>query len=311
MDSFKKQPFNSYSNYLKQKYGQPVYRIGVDAGFSCPNRGKYRDNPGCSYCDENGSRAPYLGNEKDLKKQVEGAIPFLKKRYSAKTFILYFQAFSNTFAPVSELKRIYDYALSLAPFRELIIATRPDCIDREKAQLLSYYRNMGLDVWVELGLQSSHNKTLKLINRGHTVEQFTSAYKMLKKNNLKITVHIIFGLPGENWEQIEETIRFIAALQPEGLKIHKLNVPVNTEIYDEFLMGEVNAPAAERHIEYTIKALEMMPRETIIMRLTTDTRTERLVNPRYFISKAAFLRIIREEMQGKNSFQGKCFFNKT
>ena len=311
MISLKGQPFNSYSNYLRQKYGQPVYRIGIDAGFSCPNRGKNRSNPGCSYCDEDGSRAPYLGNERDLKKQVETAIPFLKKRYSAKTFILYFQAFSNTFAPVSELKRIYDYALSLAPFRELIIATRPDCIDRKKAQLLSYYNNMGLDVWVELGLQSSNNKTLKLINRGHTVEQFITAYKILKENKIKVTVHIIFGLPGEQWEEIEQTLRFIAAIRPQGLKIHNLNITLNTELYKEFLTGEVNAPVAERHLEYTIKALEIMPPETVIMRLTTDTRPEKLINPRYFISKGDFYRIIREKMQQRNSFQGKFFFSRT
>lgn len=300
--------FNSYSSYLKQKYGQPVYRIGVDAGFSCPNRGKDRQNPGCSYCDENGSRAPYLGNEKDLKEQIEGTIPFLRKRYSAKVFILYFQAFSNTFAPVSELKRIYDYALSLGPFRELIVATRPDCIDEKKAQLLSQYKSMGLDVWVELGLQSSHNGTLKLLNRGHTVEQFTNAYRILKRNNLKVTVHLIFGLPGENWKEIEETIHFTAAIKPDGLKIHNLNIPINTIMFNEFLMGEINAPVAERHIEYTIRALEMMPPETVIMRLTTDTRPERLINPRYFVKKSEFYSRIRTEMHRRNSYQGKDFF---
>ncbi len=303
------EPFNKYSRYLKKKYGQPVYRVGIDAGFSCPNRGKDRGKPGCTYCGENGSRAPYLGTGQNLKGQVDGTISFLKDRYSARLYILYFQAFSGTFAPVSDLKRIYDYGLSLAPFRELIVATRPDCLDRKKAELLAGYKNMGLDVWVELGLQSCHNRALTLINRGHSVEQFVKAFNLLREYDIKVTVHVIFGLPGENWHDMQKTIKFVASLRPEGLKIHNLNISADTAMYNEFLTGEFTAPLDLRHMDYTIRALEMLPPETIIMRLTTDTKHEKLVSPGYFIQKAKFYSLIINEMKKRKSYQGKHFLS--
>ncbi|NOY09285.1 MAG: TIGR01212 family radical SAM protein [Spirochaetes bacterium] len=303
------EPFNRYSRYLKKKYGQPVYRVGIDAGFSCPNRGKDRGKPGCTYCGEDGSRAPYLGTEQNLKKQIDGTIAFLKDRYSSHIYILYFQAFSSTFAPVLYLKHIYDYSLSLAPFRELIVATRPDCLDRKKAELLAGYKNMGLDVWVELGLESGHNRTLTLINRGHGAEQFVKAFNLLKEFDIKVTVHVIFGLPGENWHDIQKTVKSIASLRPDGVKIHNLNIPEDTVMYNEFLMGEFTAPVDLRHMDYTIRALEMLPPETIIMRLTTDTKREKLASPGYFMQKAKFYSLIINEMKKRKSYQGKRFLS--
>ncbi len=306
-----KEPFKSYSKYLKNKYGGPIYRIGVDAGFSCPNRGKNRKNPGCTYCDEDGSRAPYIGGEIDIKKQVEGAITFLKKRYKAKQYILYFQAFSSTFAPVSKLKKIYDYGLSLAPFRELIVSTRPDCINEAKADLLFEYRRLGIDVWVELGLQSASDKTLKLINRGHTVDRFTEAYNILRQREIKIAIHLIFGLPGENEKNILDTVKFVSKLKPQGIKFHNLHIPVKTQIYKEFKRGEIPVLSDRRHIEYLIKAIELLPPETVIMRLTTDTVPSKLSSPKHFLNKATFYETIRKKMIALDTWQGKKYKNST
>ncbi len=310
INSSPKEPFKSYSRYLKEKYGGPVYRIGVDAGFSCPNRGKDRSNPGCTYCDENGSRAPYIGDESDLKKQVEGAIVFLKKRYKAKQYILYFQAFSSTFAPTRTLKKIYDYGLSLAPFRELIISTRPDCINESKAELLAQYKKYGIDVWIELGLQSASNKTLELIERKHTVERFVTAYKILKNRGIKVVIHLIFGLPGENEKEIMNTIKFVAKLNPDGIKFHNLHIPKNTKIYEEFKKGEIITLSHKRYMEYVIKAIELLPPQTLIMRLTTDTLPDKLISPKYFLKKADFYNSLRKTMLNRKSWQGKNF-NKT
>ncbi|MCK5154744.1 MAG: TIGR01212 family radical SAM protein, partial [Spirochaetales bacterium] len=321
--------FYSYSSYLKEKYGTSAYRVAVDAGFSCPNRNSDKTG-GCTYCDELGAMAVYQrGQEADLahsgnspsideienlplkslypapdiesrknriKEQVENSIKFLKRRYNPEYLLLYFQAFSNTFAPVSELKEIYDYSLSLANFKELIVSTRPDCLSKANISLLSSYEQKGVDVWVELGLQSSNNISLNRINRGHSRDDFLRAYKLLKENGIKTTVHLIFGLPGEGHSEIMSSISFLAKLKPEGVKIHNLHIPIGTEMFSEYLMGELTVPSGLRHLEYTIEAIERMPRSTVIHRLTCDTPSHRLGAPRTFFRKGSFYSLLTREM---------------
>ena len=299
--------FRSYNRHLQEKYGRKAYRVAVDAGFSCPHRGENRTNPGCTFCDKYGSMAPYQGSEPNLRNQVNDGIRFLKKRYGAEVFLLYFQPYSNTFASVSTLNRIYDLGLSLAPFRELIVATRPDCINREKAELLASYRREDLEVWVELGLQSTCDRTLLRVNRGHTAEDFFDAYRMLKLQGLKIAVHLMFGLPGETWQKTLETVREVAALDPDGVKIHNLHIAKNTALYEEFLRGELTAPGSVRHLTNTIQALEYLPAHTVIMRLTCDTPASRLAAPRAFWEKSRFYNVLRGEMKRRNACQGRLF----
>ena len=332
--------FYSYSSYLKKKYGTSAYRVAVDAGFSCPNRNTDKTG-GCTYCDELGAMAVYQrGQEADLahsgdsplinqindlplhlvysspdmesrknriKEQVENSIGFLERRYKPEYLLLYFQAFSNTFAPVSELKEIYEYSLSLANFKELIVSTRPDCISRANVRLLSSYQQKGTDVWVELGLQTSNNNSLHRINRGHNSGDFIKAYRILKENNIKTTVHLIFGLPGEGHEEIMSTIKFLAKLKPEGVKIHNLHIPIGTEMFSEYLMGELTVPSGLRHLEYTIEAIERLPEDTIIHRLTCDTPSHRLGAPRTFFKKGSFYNLLTREMELRGSRQGRLF----
>jgi radical SAM protein (TIGR01212 family) len=313
--------FLSYAGYLKHKYGRAVYRVSVDAGFSCPNRGPDRSAPGCLYCDERGSRAPYLDSadsvqgqhagadvkdwRQDLRRQIDTGRRFLHSRYGADLYILYFQAFSGTYAPVDKLRRIYDFALGCAHFQELAVSTRPDCIDPARAELLASYRREDFDVWVELGLQSANEASLRRINRGHTVEDFDRAFKICRSSDLKITVHLIFGLPGEGIDEIRRTVDYVAGLRPEGVKIHNLHIPMGCPLYSEYLSGELSVPCAARHLEYTIQALERLPRDTVIMRLTCDTPEALLAAPRPFPAKARFLSRLREEMDSRGAWQGR------
>lgn len=311
-------PLASYAEYLRAKYGSPAYRVAVDAGFSCPNRGPDRGHPGCRYCDEHGARAPYLGEpgpgaaglEERLaavRRQVGQAIPFLRRRYGAEHFLLYFQAFSGTHAPVAELERLYDAGLACGPFRELVIATRPDCVDQAKAALLGSYRQRGLEVWVELGLQSAGDATLKRIRRGHSVADFRQAFDLLRAQAVKLAVHLIFGLPGEGLPEILATARFVAALEPEGVKIHNLHVPVGSPLAAELRAGELTLPCSARHLEYVVRALELLPPQTLVMRLTCDTPRERLAAPLGFPPKAAFLRAVRGELARRGTWQGRLW----
>ncbi len=176
-----KKLFLSYSDYLKNRYGKTVYRVGVDGGFSCPNRKNGRPDHGCSFCGAFGARSAYLGDTEQLiGDQIKKSIGFLKRRYKAEEFILYFQAYSSTFGKIEEIKKVYDYGLSLGNFKELVVSTRPDCITDEICELLTSYRSKDFDVWVELGLQSSNDSTLDRINRGHSYSDFVNAYSILK-----------------------------------------------------------------------------------------------------------------------------------
>jgi len=301
--------FYSYSQYLKNIYGKKAYRVSVDAGFSCPNRGRDRNNPGCIYCDERGGRAVYLETEeeKSLENQVSMGIAFLKKRYNAEIFLLYFQAFSNTNAPVETLKNIYDRCLAAGDFKELIVSTRPDCIDRDKVSLLKDYKNSGIDVWVELGLQSARDSSLLRIQRGHTLEQFREAFNLCREQDLKTAVHVIFGLPGETKEDILFTVNYLSQIHPQGIKIHNLHIPRGTRLYQEYLQGEVTAPGDRRHLEYVISALEILPEDIIVMRLTCDTPKSRRAAPKNFWKKPQFYEKIRREMKNRATWQGRLY----
>ena len=301
-------PYLTYSRYLRDRFGCAVHRVAVDAGFGCPNRRSGRGTGGCIYCGEEGSRAPYIADSSggaNLRGQIEGSLEILRRRYSASRFILYFQAFSNTNAPVGELARIYDAGLSVAPFLGLTVATRPDCIDAEKARMLSSYRDRGLDVWVELGLQSANDRTLERIGRGHDVACFLRAHRQVKAAGLKVAVHLILGLPGEMTADMERTARFVAGLEPDGVKIHNLHIPKDTPLAREHLRGEVTAPGPERHLEYAIGLLERLPAQTVIMRLTADTPAARLAAPRSFWPKDRFAAGLAAEMRRRGARQGR------
>ena len=205
------------------------------------------------------------------------------------------------------MRRTYDFALDLAPFRELIVSTRPDCVDPEKADLLSGYRSDDRDVWVELGLQSASDETLERINRGHTFGDFTAAFGLLRDRKINLAVHLIFGLPGEGMEAVLETTRRVAALRPEGIKIHNLHIPRGTAMLAEYGLGEITVPSSRRHLEYVIRALELLPPETVIMRVTCDTPKERLVLPRRFWDKGRFYGELRAEMRRRGTYQGRLW----
>jgi len=315
-------PFYRYSRYLKEKYGQPVYRISVDAGFTCPHR-----NPdgsgGCTFCDELGSRAAYQEDVVDgsllmirrggtvdnnrlelVRRQIARGEEFLSRRYGASAFILYFQAFTNTFAPVEELRKLYDFALSQSRFREMIVSTRPDCVSGQVAELLSSYRAPGFDVWVELGLQSAHDKTLRRVGRAHTVEDFGDAFALLRKAGLKLCIHLIFGLPGESRGMIMDTVDYTASLLPDAVKIHNINIAEGTLLQDEYLSGEYTVPSDQRHLEYVIEALRRLPPATVIQRVTCDTAETRRTAPLRFMAKSRFYQALDARMKQRGVSQG-------
>ena len=298
--------WNRYSHWLLDRYGSRTARVSVDGGFSCPNRSP-DGTGGCSFCDFDGSRSPVLGSARDIAEQVDRAAAFQRARYGAGVLLLYFQAFSSTNAPAARLREIYDAALARAPFRGLIVATRPDCLDSEKAGLLASYRDRGLDVWVELGLQSSRDETLDRIRRGHSAADFAEARNLLRRLKIPVSAHAVFGLPGETEADMLGTIRFLADLGIEGIKIHDLHIPAGCGLYQEALAGELVLFSPQRHLDLCVRALELLPADTLIQRLTTDTPADRRALPRRAVDKAGFLRALDRELEARDTWQGRLY----
>jgi hypothetical protein len=246
-----------------------------------------------------------LGSARSVAEQVDRAAAFQRARYGAEILLLYFQAFTSTHAPASRLRDLYDAALARAPFRGLIVATRPDCLDPEKAGLLGSYRDRGLDVWVELGLQSSNDATLARIRRGHGAAEFTAARRLLGGLGIPVSAHVVFGLPGETEADMLRTVRYLADLEVEGIKIHDLHIPFGCGLYGEALEGELALLSPRRHLDLCVRALELLAPTTVIQRLTTDTPEDRRALPRRAIEKAAFLRNLDAELVRRGTWQGR------
>ncbi len=293
--------FYRYSDYLYNRYGRRTFRVSVDAGFSCPGRESGRP---CIYCDARGSRSPYIDKLISVREQVERGIEFLKRRYRASAFLLYFQANTNTFAPVSTLARIYDEGLSAGDFRGLVVATRPDCVPPEVVHLLASYRSRGYDVLVELGLQSAHDETLRAIRRGHTVAAFDDAVRRLRAADLEVAAHVILGLPGEGTREAAETALHLAELDLGGVKLHNLVAVENTEVYRLTLAGGIAPPGAESYLELAIAFLEHLPRDVPVFRLTFDPPRGLRALPPDRPRKEEFYRNLVTEMRTRRTYQG-------
>jgi len=215
-----------------------VHKISVDAGFSCPNRGGTRELPGCLFCDPGGSGAVGIDRGFPVAEQIERGKQIMIRKYKAKSFLAYFQPFSNTYAPVERLREVYDEALGVTGVVGLAVGTRPDCLPAEVLDLLAEYHRRTY-FWLELGLQSIHDSTLDFLHRGHDYATFLEAYAAAKKRGLRVCAHIILGLPGEGRKEMLETAAEMARLKLDGIKIHLLHVLKGTPLGDLYEKGEV------------------------------------------------------------------------
>ena len=225
-------PYYKFSEYLKERFGCRVHKITVDAGFNCPNIDGTFSKDGCIFCN-NYAFSPALRKKASVEDQIQRGIEHGKTRYKAEKFIVYFQPYSNTYAPVETLKERYDAVRQFPEIAGISIGTRPDCIDAEKISLIETYAQ-NYEVWIEYGLQSIHDKTLKLINRNHDYKDFFRAIDMTKNRVIKICAHVIIGLPGETREEILETAKEFSRLNLNGIKIHPLHVVKGTALEKMF-----------------------------------------------------------------------------
>ena len=290
---------------MKQKFGAKVYKITIDAGFSCPNRDGTLSNCGCIFCDDGGSFSQAHSNLLSIEEQVLAGVEKLSARFKAQKFMSYFQAFSNTYKPVRELEKIYGASLNHPDIVGLSIGTRPDCVDDEKLRLISGYTK-DYYTWVEYGLQSCHDKTLSWINRGHDYDCFLRAYEKTKSYGINICVHLILGL-NETYDEMMETAQKVARLEPEGVKIHMLCALEGTKISDLYNRGELEFMSEEDYINLCCDYLECLPQSTTIHRLAGNGLKKNLVAPRWLGKKLDALNKIDRELERRDSFQGIRF----
>lgn len=297
--------YNQFSAYLKNRFGAKVYKITIDAGFSCPNRDGTISSGGCIFCDDSGSFSQAHSNLLSIENQVNEGIKTLSSRFKAQKFMSYFQAYTNTYKPVEELEQIYRASLTHPDIVGISIGTRPDCVDENKLNLISdiskdYY------TWLEYGLQSTHDKTLLKINRGHDYDCFLRAYEKTKEKGINVCVHVIFGL-WENRDEILQTAQRLADLKIDGIKIHMLCALQGTKLAQMYENKEIDFMSEDEYVSLCCDFLEILPPQTTIHRLAGNGFRKTLIAPRWLGAKLDCLNKIDREFLRRNSYQGIKF----
>lgn len=298
--------FYDLNTYFRNRYGGRVHKISVDAGLNCPNRDGTIHTRGCIYCNAKGSGTGNFAKGHSITRQLEDSKAPVIKRFKAKKFIAYFQSFTNTYAPLETLKALYEEALAVPDVVGMAVGTRPDCISEEVLDLLQSYTAKYL-IWIEYGLQSSHDATLKRINRGHDVRTFEQAVRATAGRGIMISTHVILGLPGEGRKEMLATADFIAGLPIDGVKLHLLYVIKGTAMERLYRSGEYRCLEREAYVDLVCEILERLPEHMVIQRLTGDPHKHELVAPMWALEKNENVALIRQRMEERDTWQGKGY----
>ena len=301
-----KKRYQLYSEHLKQTFGGRVHKISVDAGFGCPNRDGGRSGGGCLFCDPEGSGAVGIERSLSIAGQLEAGKEVMVRKYKAQQFIAYFQPFSNTFAPLDRLRSCYDEALAVAGVVGLAVGTRPDCLADDVLDLLATYSRQ-TDFWLEIGLQSVHDTTLDFLRRGHDYSAFLAACEGAKRRGIRVCVHIILGLPGEDRESMLAIADEMARLQVDGIKIHLLHVLRGTELGALYERGEIAVLDQDAYVALVADFIERLHPQTLIHRLTGDGPREILLAPLWSLNKWEVLNAIDAELERRQTTQGSRY----
>lgn len=304
-----KSPYSNYKryytldNFYKEKFGEKVFKVSLNAGFTCPNIDGSKGTGGCIYCSPSGS-GDFAGNvEDDLIKQFNMVKNILHKKWPKASYIGYFQAHTNTYAPVKVLKNYYETILNQEHVIGLSIATRPDAISEE---CLNYLEDLSKRTFltVELGLQSIHEVTSKLINRGHDLKCFDDCVQKLRNRNINVVVHIINGLPNESKEMMIDTIKHLNRLDIQGLKIHMLHILKNTKLAKLYEENPFSVLSKQQYVEIVVDQLELLKPDIVIHRITGDPNQEDLIEPNWLTKKFTVLNEIDKELEKRKTYQG-------
>jgi uncharacterized protein len=298
--------YHSWNFHLRQQFGEKIFKIPLDAGFDCPNRDGSVASGGCTFCSERGS-GDFAGDRKDdLITQFHTIKEKMHSKWPTGKYLGYFQAYTNTYAPVEQLKEMYEVILEQEGVVGLSIATRPDCLPDDVVEYLGEL-NKKTYLWVELGLQTVHQRTADLINRAHDYQTYVDGVEKLRKHNIRICSHIINGLPLENYEMMMETAKEVAKLDVQGIKIHLLHLLKKTPMVKQYEKGMLEFMSAQEYIKLVCDQLEVIPPGMVVHRLTGDGPADLMIGPMWSLNKWQVLNGIEDELKNRNSWQGKYY----
>lgn len=300
--------YHTLNYYLKNRFNSKVFKVSLNAGFTCPNIDGTKGYGGCIYCSKSGSGEHGGNPNKDLTTQFYEVKNITEKKWPNSKYIAYFQARTNTYAPLEVLKSKYEEVLKIDNVIGLFIATRCDAITNDTLDYLEEL-NKRTYLTIELGLQTIHEKTSKLINRGHTLEEFDSMVKKLRNRNIDVVVHIINGLPYETEDMMLDTIKHLNTLDIQGIKIHMLNIVKDTPLETLYNKEHFHILSKDEYIDIVIKQLELLNSKIVIHRITSDPDVSTLIEPTWLIKKFCLLNDIDKEMVKRDTYQGKYYNN--
>jgi len=299
-------PYRDLNRYFRERFGQRVHKLTVDAGLTCPNRDGTLSSGGCIYCNARGSGTGAFQKGLSIREQLERNKAAVARRFKARKYMAYFQSFSNTNAPLETLAQLYDEALGVEDVVGLSIGTRPDCVADDVLDLLAAYGRHHL-VWLEYGLQSACDRTLLTINRGHDAACFSDALDRTRRRGLPVCAHVILGLPGETRREMMATARFLADRRIDGVKLHLLYVIRDTPLEALYRQGRFQCLQPEQYAELVCDFIERLPPQTVIQRVTGDPHPDELVAPGWALRKRETLQRIQRIFQQRGSRQGDRF----
>ena len=308
--SYADKRYHTLNYHLREKYNQKIFKVMINAGFTCPNIDGTVKYGGCTFCSTKGS-GDFAGNPEDnLKTQFNQVKEMMHQKWPEAGYIAYFQAFSNTHAPLEVLKRKYEAVLECDPnIVALSIGTRPDCLPDDVVDYLGEL-NKEVDLWVELGLQSMHDKTGKRINRGHDYQTLVEGVNKLRAKNIDVIIHIINGLPYETKEMMIDTIKYLSDLDIQGIKIHALSILKNTELASLYEKEKFKVLSRDEYIDIVVEQLEYLREDIVVNRITGDPAVEDLIEPSWLIKKTTILNDIDKLMKQKDTYQGIMYKKK-
>jgi radical SAM protein (TIGR01212 family) len=302
-----KHRYNSINDHLKKRFGQRVYKVILETGCGCPNRDGTLGTAGCVFCNEKGynpaTNVESLGPLQPIEEQLSEGVEYVKRRHGVSKFISYFQKGSNTYGPLDKLERIYEDAIEHPDVVGLAISTRPDCISDSLLDVLEGLSKKTM-LWVELGLQSAHDNTLTLINRGHGVDHFVKANEELAKRGVPVCAHVILGLPGESKEDMIQTAGFLNEHKVWGVKLHNLHILKDTALAGMYESGQIESLSLERYAELVADFLEHLSPEILIHRVNSHSPRSITIAPKWSINKLAIFNAVEAELEKRNTKQG-------
>jgi len=297
--------YHTLNYFLRNKFGGKVFKISLDAGFTCPNRDGRVSTGGCIFCSSKGS-GDFTGTAKDLVEQFYEVKNMMNKKWKKGKYIAYFQAYTNTYADVETLRERYYSILNLEDVVGIAIATRPDCLPVDVLELLEEI-NSRTYLWVELGLQTMHERTAGFINRGYGLDTYIASVRELKKRNIEVVTHEIIGLPGENKQEMLQTVDFIANTGTQGIKLHLLHLLKDSRLEKIYSHGEFQLMSMEDYVETIVDCIERIPESMVIHRITGDGPRDTLIGPKWSLKKFEVINAIEHLMMDRDTWQGKKY----